>query len=111
MSDYILRPEILESNFYAWRATGNTKYLDNAVSAMQSFQKYLPTTVAYTGTNDVNNVTATKYDDMESFWFAETLKYLYLTFDDPNHISLDDCESLCLLGIRAVAEMSLVFPT
>jgi len=26
---------------------------------------------------------------MQSFWFAEVLKYLYLTFDDPNHISLD----------------------
>ncbi|OBZ67545.1 hypothetical protein A0H81_12448, partial [Grifola frondosa] len=27
---------------------------------------------------------------MESFWFAEVLKYLYLTFDDPNNISLDN---------------------
>lgn len=24
--------------------------------------------------------------------FAEVLKYLYLTFDDPSHISLDECE-------------------
>ncbi|KAF8551640.1 glycoside hydrolase family 47 protein [Imleria badia] len=90
VSDYILRPEVLESNFYAWRATGNTKYLDNAASAIQSFQKYLPTTVAYTGINDVNNATSSKIDDMESFWFGEVLKYLYLTFDDPNRISLDE---------------------
>ncbi|KAF8551641.1 glycoside hydrolase family 47 protein [Imleria badia] len=88
-SDYIMRPEVLESNFYAWRATGNTKYLDNAASAIQSFQKYLPTTVAYTGISDVNNVNSAKINDMESFWFGEVLKYLYLTFDDPNRISLD----------------------
>ncbi|KAF9225798.1 glycoside hydrolase family 47 protein [Gyrodon lividus] len=89
-SDYILRPEVLESNFYAWRVTGDTKYLDNAASAISSIQQYLSTTVAYTGINDVNNVNSSKIDDMESFWFAEVLKYLYLTFDDPEHISLDD---------------------
>ena len=71
---------MLESNFYAWRATGNTKYLDNAASAIESFQKYLPATVAYAGINDVNNVNSTKVDDMESFWFAEVLKYLYVFF-------------------------------
>jgi mannosyl-oligosaccharide alpha-1,2-mannosidase len=26
---------------------------------------------------------------LRSFWFAEVLKYLYLTFDDPLHINLD----------------------
>ncbi|KIK94004.1 glycoside hydrolase family 47 protein [Paxillus rubicundulus Ve08.2h10] len=88
--DYILRPEVLESNFYAWRVTGDTKYLDNAASAVKSFQQYLDTTVAYTGINDVDKTQSTKIDDMESFWFAEVLKYLYLTFDDPEHISLDD---------------------
>ncbi|THH11407.1 hypothetical protein EW146_g8052 [Bondarzewia mesenterica] len=88
-SDYILRPEVLESNFYAWRATGNTEYLDRAASAVSSFQRFLQTPTGYAGINDVNNVNTTKIDDIESFWFAEVLKYLYLTFDDPNHISLD----------------------
>lgn len=88
-SDYIQRPEVLESNFYAWRATGDTKYLDRAASAIKSFNTFLPTTVAFAGINDVNNKNSSKIDDMESFWFAEVLKYLYLTFDDPNHISLD----------------------
>ncbi|KAK0199195.1 seven-hairpin glycosidase [Desarmillaria ectypa] len=89
-SDYILRPEVLESNFYAWRVTGDTKYLDRAASAIESFKTFLPATVAFTGIDDVNNKNSTKIDDMESFWFAEVLKYLYLTFDDPNHISLDE---------------------
>ncbi|KAG2156713.1 glycoside hydrolase family 47 protein [Suillus bovinus] len=88
--DYVLRPEVLESNFYAWRVTGDLKYFNNAVSATVSFKKYLSTTVAYTGIYDVNDVLSQKIDDMESFWFAEALKYLYLTFDDPKHISLDE---------------------
>ncbi|KAJ7829695.1 glycoside hydrolase family 47 protein [Mycena leptocephala] len=88
-SDYIQRPEVLESNFYAWRVTGDTKYLDRAASAIASFNKFLPTTVAFAGLNNVNNPSAGLIDDMESFWFAEVLKYLYLTFDNPNHISLD----------------------
>jgi len=91
-SDYIQRPEVLESNFYAWRATGDTKYLDRAASAIESFQNFLVAseTNGYAGLNDVNNIAAGLQDDTESFWFAEVLKYLYLTFDDPENISLDD---------------------
>ena len=109
--DYILRPEVLESNFYAWRATGDTKYLDRAAAAIDSFNKFLPSTVGFGGIWDVNNVNSDKIDDTESFWFAEVLKYLYvysntfidaptshigryLTFDDPEHISLDRCRCL-----------------
>ncbi|KAF8190449.1 glycoside hydrolase family 47 protein [Pholiota molesta] len=89
-SDYIQRPEVLESNFYAYRVTGDSKYLDRAASAIQSFNKFLKTPTGFTGLNDVNNVAGSLIDDSESFWFAEVMKYLYLTFDDPNHISLDD---------------------
>lgn len=89
-ADYIQRPEVLESNFYAWRVTGDKKYLDRAASAIASFKKYLSTPTGYAGINDVNDVNTSKIDDTESFWFAEVLKYLYLTFDDPNKISLDN---------------------
>ncbi|KAF7299582.1 alpha-1,2-Mannosidase [Mycena chlorophos] len=89
-SDYIQRPEVLESNFYAWRITGNTKYLDRAVSAIESFNKWLTVPGGFASLNDVNDFSAGYIDIMESFWFAEVLKYLYLTFDDPNHISLND---------------------
>lgn len=75
-ADYILRPEVLESSFYAWRATGDTKYLDNAVAAIDSFNKFLTATVGFAGINDVNNPGSTKIDDTQSFWFAEVLKYL-----------------------------------
>ncbi|KIL63151.1 glycoside hydrolase family 47 protein [Amanita muscaria Koide BX008] len=90
-SDYILRPEVLESNFYAWRATGDVKYYERAQAAVQSFNKtvvYKPNGGAV-GLNDVDNPEAGYINETPSFWFAEVLKYLYLTFDDPNNISLD----------------------
>ncbi|RPD61256.1 glycoside hydrolase family 47 protein [Lentinus tigrinus ALCF2SS1-6] len=89
-SYYYMRPEVLESNFYAYRLTGDVKYFNRAASAVQSIQSFLKTpTVAYAPINDVDATDSDFIDDMESFWFAEVLKYLYLTFDDPNHISLD----------------------
>ena len=91
---YYMRPEVLESNFYAWRYTGDVKYYYRAVSAYQSLEKYLktPNINAFAPINNVNELNSGFIDDMESFWFAEVLKYLYLTFDDPNRISLDNCK-------------------
>ncbi|EJD51241.1 seven-hairpin glycosidase [Auricularia subglabra TFB-10046 SS5] len=89
-SAYILRPEVMESNFYAWRATGNTKYLDNAAAFVKQLQARLrQKNGGYAGINNVDDVNTSFIDDTESFFFAEVVKYLYLTFDDPEHISLD----------------------
>lgn len=84
-SDYILRPEVLESNFYAWRATGNVKYYNRALAALKSFNTWVTVqNGGAAGLNDVNNATSNKtnatnrIDDTESFWFAEVLKYLYV---------------------------------
>ena len=74
-SYYILRPEVLESNFYAYRVTGDRKYFDRAIRAVESFNKHLRTNSGYAGLHDVNQPSA-KIDDTESFWFAEVLKYL-----------------------------------
>ena len=117
-SYYYMRPEVLESNFYAWRYTGNTTYYDRAVAAYQSLETHLKTSsVAYAPINNVNSAGGGGFiDDMESFWFAEVLKYLYLTFDDPTHISLDECRffyffSAVVEGVIADAPMSDVFNT
>ncbi len=90
---YYMRPEVLESNFYAWRATGDIKYYKNAVSMVNSINKFLRApTVAFAPIENVDSTDSDFIDDMESFWFAEILKYLYLTFDDPNRINLDKGE-------------------
>jgi hypothetical protein len=76
LSYYILRPEVLESNFYAWRVTGNEKYLSRAQAAVESLRTHLRVDEGgYVGLYDVMNPTK-KVDDTESFWYAEVLKYL-----------------------------------
>ncbi len=58
--------------------TGDTKYLNNAAAAIDSFNKFLPATVGFACIDDVNDPNSEKIDDTESFWFAEVLKYLYV---------------------------------
>ena len=76
-SAYILRPEVLESNFYGWRITGDVKYLERAASAIESFNRVLAINGAFSGITNVNSATGgARFDDMESFFFAEVMKYL-----------------------------------
>ncbi len=67
---------MLESNFYAWRVTGNQTYLKRARSAVKSFNGYLSASPGFAGVYDVNDLGTPKVDETESFWFAEVLKYL-----------------------------------
>ncbi|CAE6517766.1 unnamed protein product [Rhizoctonia solani] len=85
---YDLRPEILESNFYAWRATGDIKYFNRAVAGLESI-KYCRPGVGVAGIDDVRSTNSSYIDHTESFFFAEVIKYIYLTFDEPNKFSLD----------------------
>lgn len=88
---YDLRPETVESLFYFYRMTGNKIYQDKAWAIFQAIEKYCKTASGYTRIADVtdsNNVGPLDFE--ESYFFAETLKYLYLIFSDPNYISLDE---------------------
>ncbi|CUA69784.1 mannosyl-oligosaccharide alpha-1,2-mannosidase [Rhizoctonia solani] len=87
---YDLRPEVLESNFYAWRATGDIKYFNRAVAGLESIKKYCRPGVGVAGIWDVRSTNSGYIDHTESFFFAEVIKYIYLTFDEPNKFSLDN---------------------
>jgi mannosyl-oligosaccharide alpha-1,2-mannosidase len=50
---------------------------------------YTQTDIAHAGIEDVTSRNPKKSDRMESFWMAETLKYFYLIFAEPELISLD----------------------
>ncbi|CUA76752.1 mannosyl-oligosaccharide alpha-1,2-mannosidase [Rhizoctonia solani] len=90
-SYYDLRPEVLESNFYAWRATGDIKYQQRAHAALLSIEKYCKVDGGYVGINDVRLTEQDSYiNQTETFLFAEVLKYLYLTFADPQTTNLDE---------------------
>ncbi|ONM51898.1 Mannosyl-oligosaccharide 12-alpha-mannosidase MNS1 [Zea mays] len=84
----ILRPETVESLMYLWRLTGNTTYQDWGWDIFQAFEKNFRVEFGYVGLRDVN--TGEKDNMMQSFFLAETLKYLYLLFFPPSVISFED---------------------
>ncbi|KAL4863688.1 hypothetical protein BDV12DRAFT_25423 [Aspergillus spectabilis] len=78
---YNLRPEVIESFYYAWRVTGDEKYREWVWDAFTSINKYCRTGSGFAGLRDVNAANGGgQFDNQESFIFAEVLKYAYLTF-------------------------------
>uniref|UniRef100_A0A915CUX9 alpha-1,2-Mannosidase n=1 Tax=Ditylenchus dipsaci TaxID=166011 RepID=A0A915CUX9_9BILA len=88
---YILRPEVVEAWFVLWRITGNQKYRDWCWTAAQSIESHCKVAAGYSGIRNVytNDKETEKDDVQQSFFLAETLKYLYLVFTDSDVISLD----------------------
>lgn len=84
----ILRPETVESLFYLWRLTGNKTYKEWGWNIFQAFEKNSRIESGYVGLKDVNS--GVKDNMMQSFFLAETLKYLYLLFSPSSVISLDE---------------------
>lgn len=79
---YPLRPELIESAMYLFRATGDHLYLQLGLDALESIEKISRTPCGYASVKDLRDH---QLDNrMESFFLAETIKYLYLLFD-PNH--------------------------
>jgi mannosidase alpha-like ER degradation enhancer 2 len=75
---YILRPEITESAYYLHFYTRDPRYVEMASTVLGSLVRYCKTDTAYASLRKVES--KEKEDRMESFFLAETLKYLYLTF-------------------------------
>ncbi|KAG0583642.1 hypothetical protein M758_3G151900 [Ceratodon purpureus] len=84
----IMRPETIESLMYLWRKTGDQKYRDWGWDIFQAFETQTRVPAGFTGLRDVN--TGEKDDMMQSFFLAETLKYLYLLFSPSTVIPLDE---------------------
>ncbi|XP_016891372.1 ER degradation-enhancing alpha-mannosidase-like protein 2 [Cynoglossus semilaevis] len=79
---YPLRPELIESAMYLFRATGDHTYLQLGLDALESIEKIAKTPCGYASVKDLRDH---QLDNrMESFFLAETIKYLYLLFD-PTH--------------------------
>ncbi|KAK4619976.1 Mannosyl-oligosaccharide alpha-1,2-mannosidase [Fulvia fulva] len=77
--NYILRPEVIESFYYAYRVTGDRKYQDYAWSAIQAINATTRVGSGFSSINDVNEAGGGGFMNFqESFWFAEVLKYSYL---------------------------------
>ena len=86
---YILRPENIESVFYLYRKTKNPKYLQMGKTFFDSIEKYCKLDEGYASLKNI--MSKEKMDSMESFYLAETLKYLYLIFAPEETFDLQKC--------------------
>lgn len=80
--EYPLRPELIESLFYLYRATKDPLLQTIAADIIESLDHSAKTECGYATIKNV--VDHTIEDRMESFFLSETLKYLYLMFDTDN---------------------------
>ncbi|KAI6845566.1 seven-hairpin glycosidase [Hortaea werneckii] len=87
---YILRPEAIESVFYLYRITGDPYFRDMGWKMFTSIDQHTRALYGASAIDDVTKAAPEQIDSMESFWTAETLKYFYLLFDEPNRWSLDE---------------------
>lgn len=83
---YYLRPENLESCFYLYQFTKDDQYLRMGKRMIDDVLKNCKTPSGYAAIEDVK--TMKQGDYMESFFFAETLKYSYLLFAPEGTIDL-----------------------
>uniref|UniRef100_A0A803W761 alpha-1,2-Mannosidase n=1 Tax=Ficedula albicollis TaxID=59894 RepID=A0A803W761_FICAL len=87
---YILRPEVVESYMYLWRLTHQPKYRLWGWQVVQALEKHCRVESGFSGIRDVYTTTPTHDNMQQSFFLAETLKYLYLLFCEDDVLSLED---------------------
>jgi len=93
----LLRPETVESLFYLFRITHDEKYRVWGYRIFCAFREFTKMDGVHGGYGSINDVTVRskeevtfRDDKMESFFLAETLKYLFLLFADDDVLPLKD---------------------
>ncbi|KNZ56138.1 hypothetical protein VP01_2489g1 [Puccinia sorghi] len=89
-SHYLGRPETIESVYYMWRITGDRRWQDRGWRMFTSWMESCTAEYGVAGLQSVNYLPPMLFDKQESFVLAETFKYYFLLFSDPELISLDD---------------------
>ncbi|XP_023374866.1 mannosyl-oligosaccharide 1,2-alpha-mannosidase IC [Otolemur garnettii] len=89
-SYYILRPEVVESYMYLWRQTHDPIYRKWGWEVVMALEKYCRTEAGFSGIQDVYSSSPNHDNKQQSFFLAETLKYLYLLFSEDDVLSLED---------------------
>ncbi len=84
---FFLNPEIMESTYYLYKATGDQRYLEMGMVLLDSLKRYCRLEEGYSELKSV--VTKERSDRMESYFLSETLKYLYLLFAPPETLDFN----------------------
>lgn len=83
---YVLRPENLESCFYLYRSTKDDSYLWMGKRMVDDVIEHCRNDIGYASLKNVQ--TYEKTNSMQSFFFAETIKYAYLIFAPESSLDL-----------------------
>lgn len=83
-----LRPETVESLFLMHRATGEARYRHEGWAIWRAIQLAARVPGGYAALEDVTRLDTPHMDVMESYFIAETLKYLWLLFSDSSALNL-----------------------
>ncbi|KAI5954048.1 GPI13 [Candida margitis] len=83
---YPLRPEFIESTYYLYRATKDPMYLHIGERILELFKTKFRAQCGFSGIQNIN--TGERQNRMETFVLGETLKYLYLLFDEEEKVFL-----------------------
>ncbi|TCD70096.1 mannosyl-oligosaccharide alpha-1,2-mannosidase [Steccherinum ochraceum] len=79
------------SSFIAFRLTGDVRYRQQGWAIFQAIEKHCRVeTGGYASVLNVDDVPVELEDKMETFLMSETLKYLYLLFDDASTLPLSE---------------------
>ncbi|KAJ0342323.1 hypothetical protein COL922a_001355 [Colletotrichum nupharicola] len=99
---YVLRPEVIESYYYAYRATGDSKYQDWAWDAFLAINKTCSAGSGFSSITNVNDPKGGSFDDFqESFWFAEVMKYSYLIQATDAKVQVDVADNKFVFNTEA----------
>lgn len=85
-----LRPELIESTYFLYKATGDTHYLDVGKKIIENLNAHARVPCGFAAIKDVTS--GAHEDQLDSYVFAETFKYLYLLFAEKSDllINVDD---------------------
>ena len=85
---YLLRPETVESFFILNQLTGDPVYREWGWEVFSAIERFCKAKYAYGSIHGVDNPNVKADDSMESFFLAETMKYLYLLQDPDTEIDI-----------------------
>ncbi|CAG0894992.1 unnamed protein product [Cyprideis torosa] len=84
---YPLRPELIESTYALYQVTKSPFYLHVGREIMTSLNAHTRAKCGFATVHDVRDMSLE--DRMESFFLAETAKYLYLLFDRDHYVNVN----------------------
>ena len=91
-----LRPEFIEATYYLYTATKDPFFKQVTKQIVVTIERYAKSMCGYTVLKDTRSLKwetgggSVQEDQMDSFFLAETVKYLYLILEDDNFVNKDE---------------------